>query len=119
MAQLFLYKLIVYLVLFEFFPCNLVELLGCESYLCYGYVLVLGEAVVDTLGAGKGDDVAYLVEVEVGTNAVRVKVLLLVVNLTVVTCQVEAVLVMREVSVTDVIDAFAIAKGVNIHIRVK
>ena len=51
-------------------PSDFIYLLCGKSRLCHGYSLILGEAVVDTVGAGKGDDVAYLVEVEVCADGV-------------------------------------------------
>ena len=51
-------------------PSDLVDLLCGETRFCNGDGLVLGEAVVDTFRGGKGDDIAYLVEVEIGTDGV-------------------------------------------------
>ena len=43
---------------FEYFLCG-------KTSFCYGYVLVLREAVIDTFGSSQGDYITDLIEVEV------------------------------------------------------
>ena len=62
--------LFAYLIIKVLMPSDLVDLLCGETRFCNGDGLVLGEAVVDTFRGGKGDDIAYLVEVEIGTDGV-------------------------------------------------
>ena len=58
---------------------DLVDLLGGKTHLAYYVTLGLGEAVEEMLGVAEGNNVADLVEVEVGVDCVRAKRLVLVV----------------------------------------